>query len=95
VRSHFNACSVPTVPKHSRNHLRLDSPPNTVEDMLLALEESCTSASCHESSSAIIARTTRAEAGWLARAIRNKLAQDRENISEDIQIELQVSYPLK
>lgn len=68
----------------------LDFPPDSVDDLLFALEETCTNPSPNESPNAIITRTTREEAGWLACAIREKLVKDRENMSEEIDRELQV-----
>lgn len=68
----------------------IDSPPDTIDDLLWSLEEACTSASPSESPQAIIARTTREEAGWLARAIREKISKDRENMGDEIEKELQV-----
>ena len=61
-----------------------------MEDILLELEEACTNPTGHESPGAIIGRVTRTEAGWLARAIREKLIKDKENMAEEIEKELQV-----
>lgn len=71
--------------------LPVDYPPDTVDDLLYALEEACANSTGHENVKDIIARTSQKEAGWLSRAVREKLTRDRENLSEEIEQKLQVS----
>lgn len=61
-----------------------DSPPDRIDDFLCDLEEG-------PDANSIIKRTTSTEAGWLARAIREKCQRDREALHEGIARELNVS----
>ena len=66
-------------------------PPDTIDDLLYVLEEACGNDGHHESPKDVIARTSQEEAGWLARAVREKLAKDRENMGDEIAQRLEVS----
>lgn len=67
-----------------------DCPPDTVDDLLYALEEACANSGHQETPKEVIARTSQAEAGWLACAVREKLAKDRETMGDEIAQRLEV-----
>ena len=58
--------------------------------MLWAMEDAISQTQPLECPQDIISRTTSAEAGWLAQAMRERLHADRENINDEIEKELQV-----
>jgi hypothetical protein len=45
--------------------------------------------------SAVLRRTSRAEAGWLARFARERAEQERETLEQELECELQVRQPLR
>ncbi len=64
------------------------SPPDHIDDLLCDLEDG-------PDANEVIRRTTPTEAGWLARAIKEKCEKDRECMHEDVTRELDVrSSPL-
>lgn len=80
--------------------LHTDSQPPTIEDLLIDLEDALTASTSGPSSTVtssinaaaneIIKPLSLHEAGWLARAIREKVEKDRENLSESMEQELNV-----
>ncbi|EKM61613.1 uncharacterized protein PHACADRAFT_248310 [Phanerochaete carnosa HHB-10118-sp] len=70
-----------------------DTQPDTIDDLLCTMEDALTTPQPYECPQDIVSRTSRAEAGWLARAMREKIANDRENMAEEIEIELQTECP--
>ena len=72
----------------------IDSPPDDIEDLLYTLEEACSNARPSTSPQDIIKRTSKEDAGWLARAIHEKCAKDRERMGEEIEKELDVGLRL-
>lgn len=61
------------------------SAPDHIDDLLFELEEG-------PSANDVLKRVTAAEAGWLARAIRDKIRKERECQGEDVSKELNVSF---
>ena len=58
--------------------------------MLCAMEDAITQPQPYECPQDIISRTSSVEAGWLAQAMRKKLEDDRANMADEIERELQV-----
>ena len=67
----------------------LGTPPDTIDDLLCAMEDALATPQPYECPQDIVSRTSRAEAGWLAQAMREKLANDRANMADEIEKELQ------
>ncbi|KIP11131.1 hypothetical protein PHLGIDRAFT_100069 [Phlebiopsis gigantea 11061_1 CR5-6] len=65
---------------------------DTLENCADRLEEACANSTPHESPKDIIARTSKEEAGWLARAVREQLAKGRENMGDEIAQRLEILF---
>ncbi|KAH8102418.1 hypothetical protein BXZ70DRAFT_928500 [Cristinia sonorae] len=78
----------------------VDDPPETIDNLLMELEDSVptpasisTTSSIPVAANEIIKSASVHEAGWLARAIRAKVEKDRENLIDNMERELNQSCP--
>ena len=63
-----------------------ETAPSHIDDLLLELEDL-------EDARDLVARISPDECGWLAHALREKIARDEERMYQDIERDLEVSLP--